>query len=536
MKTKLNIFLAKEGKSKEMLIKQINDDSLHQVEVTNGTFYYKEAVDKIPVWVESLFDDELQGESIANKTIQAVYLSETEVVAGQPRFFAITFGLGRNILNLDNFEENFGFITTLNLVNENDLRSLDTDSLGSGSKKHFIQIGHSSKLKDFGIDLEKDLVKNISGKLSDVEGVGDAKSICGKQSVLLSSNVTLADLPEFFRTLYRHFQSRNYLERFPGMNHAKIIKDKSRIEELDNHVLRIFNGELEEESNIELAIPELKLNHEIGSFRYASSENPHSELDLNELREALQSVLRGRQVTIRTLKSNYIRMLSDDGTQIDKWKIYNCISADLAEREKQYVLNEGKWYSFDIDYAQTVKDFYNSLEISETLFDDYRPATHYNETENQYNDRISRNNDQFEKVDCECITPFDQTPIEICDIYDKATDSFIHVKRNEGSSLLSHLFLQGSVSAELLRNKSVREDLLRRVSNLSQNISLDYFNPETYTIVYAIIDRSKATRTRHIGDRPRIPFFSKISIRQVVNSLTGLGYTIKLKRIKWSEA
>lgn len=535
MKTKLNIFLAKAEKDIEDLIKSYEDDSLLHLNVTNGTFYYKEAQDKVPRWVENFFGEDLQGEDLCNKSIQAVFLTEVEVSEGTTRYFAITFGLGRNILILDNFEESFGLTTTLNLVNENELRSLDTNSLGNGSVKHFIQMGHSSSLKDFDIDLEKDLVKNLSGKLTDENLPGDAKSICGKQSVSISANVDTSNIHDFLRSLYGHYQRQDYLQRFPGMNNAKVIKEKSRIEELDNQMLRAFNDEINDEFNIEISLPELRLNHEIGTFTYGSSDTHHSELDLYDLKTDLNSTMRGQQISIPTLKNRHIRVFSGDGNMIDKWSIYNCLSVDLRDRNKQYVLNEGKWYSFDLDYVNNINSFYESIELSDISLSEYRDHGHLKETENDYNERICNNNEQLELMDCQCINIHNQTQFEVCDIFDKQRMSFIHIKHNTGSSMLSHLSLQGVVSGELMLYKSVRDELLSKKANLDSQIYSDIYSASNYEVVYAIIDRSKASRNRYQDDRPHLPFFSKISLRHAVNILRNYGYNVKLKRIKWSE-
>lgn len=462
-------------------------------------------------------------------------MTEVGVAEAESRYFAITFGLGRNLLRLDRFEENFGLTTTLNLVKEDDLRSLDTNSLGNGAMKHFIQMGHSSSLKDFGIDLEKDLVKNISGKIEETTLTGDVKSICGKQSVSISSSIDITGIGELLKMLYDHFQCQDYLERFPGMNHANIIKNRDRIEELDNRMLRIFNGEVDDESNFELSLPELRLNHEIGSFTYGSAGNHHTELDLDELKNDLSVAMRGRQITVQTLKNQHIRMFSEDGNITGKWTIYKCLSVDLPDRDKQYVLNEGKWYSFNMNYVQSIDDFYGNIEISGVDLQDYRIIGHDGETENQYNDRMCNSFVQFEKMDCQCLNPFDQTPFEVCDIYDKSLNSFVHVKHNTGSRVLSHLYLQGAVSGELMLNPIVREDLLRNKPNMSGHIQRDSYNTSSYEITYAIIDRSKASRTRNTNERPQLPFFSKISLRQTVNTLRNFGYQVKLKRIKWAE-
>ena len=145
------------------------------------------------------------------------------------------------------------------------------------------------------------------------------------------------------------------------------------------------------------------------------------------------------------------------------------------------------------------------------------------------------------------------TPIEICDLLkiDQAGQEnkkcrLIHVKRKLNSSSLSHLFAQGSVSADLLwRSRDYRDKVLEKIeeeegkktSPTKASGSTDYegdfsepfkdvTNPPKTEVVYAIIADWK---NRSLADA--LPFFSKVNLRRHINYLHLIGFNVSIAPI-----
>ena len=117
------------------------------------------------------------------------------------------------------------------------------------------------------------------------------------------------------------------------------------------------------------------------------------------------------------------------------------------------------------------------------------------------------------------------SPIEICDLYTKNKE-FVHIKHYGGSGVLSHLFNQGVVSAELFSmHSSYREKMNDklpvefRVKNPDQPII-----PEEYTVIFGIISDTK--------DALEIPFFSKVSLRNSYHRLKLYRYEVYFQKIE----
>ena len=104
-------------------------------------------------------------------------------------------------------------------------------------------------------------------------------------------------------------------------------------------------------------------------------------------------------------------------------------------------------------------------------------------------------------------------------------NELIHIKKNGGSAYLSHLFNQAAVSAELLLDNSFRKKVNEKLEDnkFEKKFPTD-FNATDYTIVVGIINK-------YHEERPKIPFFSKVSLRYTIKRMRNFGYKVELKNI-----
>ena len=524
-KIKLNIFLGKEGKHIDDMLREL-DPAPQTTVLGNGIFFYKQVEEKKPRWIEDFFNNLVDDPQLRNKTIQAVYLTEIEIVPDNTRVFAITFGLGRNLLKLENFEERFGIITAMNLVDPDKLRAIDYNSPIGNPKTRRVQLGKTSTINDFELDTEKDLVKNMAGRLVD-ESFEDAKTVSGRQSLSIPFTCNIHNIHESLKVLYQIFSSEIYKEKFPGIAHTREVKDKDLLQQLDNHLLRLLNENPDNDGEILIAMPEILPEQNINGFYYSRSQNIYHDIILRDVISELNQIFHN-EISIDTLKRETIAIIGVNGEIGPYWKIYKCLIGDINYNGKQYVLNDGKWYEYDDNYATEVNNYYNEALISDIPMPDCSLLPNA-ETEEDYNERATAARLDAVKWDRKLINPFNETKFELCDIFDRQTKSFIHIKKDTGSAALSHLFFQGSVSGELVRINTVRRQILEIKPEMNDSIDENFFTASSYTIVYGIIEKDNPN-----SDRPKIPFFSKVSFRQVSTFLTLCGYTVKLKSIKWT--
>jgi uncharacterized protein (TIGR04141 family) len=115
--------------------------------------------------------------------------------------------------------------------------------------------------------------------------------------------------------------------------------------------------------------------------------------------------------------------------------------------------------------------------------------------------------------------------IEFCDILTNDR-KLIHVKKYGGSSVLSHLFMQGAVSGELLVADAEFRLKLNRALPRGHKLPEPRRrpNPADFEVVYAIISASR--------NPLNIPFFSKVSLRSARRRLMSYGYQVTKKKIQ----
>ena len=279
-----------------------------------------------------------------------------------------------------------------------------------------------------------------------------------------------------------------------------------------------------------MSIPELVNWQEINTIRYTPKGDDYYDVDIRTL---LSDVFLDAPIDVSSLFSKRVYAINALGTTIDSWNVYRCLCSEVEEEGKQYILSNGQWYLIEDAFVQEVNNYYAATPLSNWSLEDSR----LNENEEDYNQRVvGLILDHRLLMDKRLVKPsrgLDE--IEFCDIY--TTDKeLIHVKRYSGSATLSHLFNQGLVSGELLLQRVFREQLNAKLETMEHeiehrdlnawkvNVAERDFHHEEYKVIYAII-------TNKEGERPSIPFFSKVSFRQVCQRLKDYGYQVTLMKI-----
>jgi uncharacterized protein (TIGR04141 family) len=125
------------------------------------------------------------------------------------------------------------------------------------------------------------------------------------------------------------------------------------------------------------------------------------------------------------------------------------------------------------------------------------------------------------------VFPSGPSRIEFCDLYTTAHE-LIFVKRYADSSVLSHLFAQGVVSAETFRRERRFRELINENLPVSHQLGgqVDGMTAQDFTITFAVI--SESARPLHES----LPFFSKVNLRNAVKLLESNGYNVRLAKIQ----
>jgi len=481
---------------------------------TAGKFYFKQNPSHPPSWVK-LFQPKLGTElaHLFNSGTAAVF-----IVGNGTKFFALTFGYGKSLLLADCYEENFGLRVVLNSVDPEKLRSVDAQSLDAVPLNRRSQASVATALADFGIDIEQDLVYAATGQPKDATF---GKQLTGKDALKISVPITADDIPALLGKLAAQYEADTYKSSFAWVDHLSEVRATSLVNILDVQLGNKIQAKLFDRTW--LSVPEIIDWSDIAGFRYQKPKQGETQEDIGW--ESYLAFL-GTETphSAETFRKQYIHAISESsGQAFHSWPVYKCVYCELSHAGSDYALNNGKWYRVDTDFLKSLNDAINQIPASTLSLPEYQ-----GNDEGVYNKSVyDGNSSYFALMDKKLIQHGGgSSKIEFCDLY--TTDKhLVHVKRYGGSSVLSHLFAQGTVSARLLLSdpdfrKKVNEKLpsAHKLKNVSQKPKADEFE-----VVFAIASNSASTS-------PELPLFSKINLRNSFNQLQMYGMKVSLAFIQ----
>jgi len=509
----LNIFLIKKDVD-DIDAFLPNRASLDQYALTDGKtpvreLYVQRPHAKPPSW-GNFFADYLDPKELGKTSSTAAVL----VVQVDRRWFAITFGQGRFLLEPESWEEGFGLRVTLNSVAQDSIKSIDKltfDALSTHSK---IQSSQEAAPQDFGLDIEQDLVRAVTGSPDD-STLGHRLS--GKDALRTCVSIALDQLPDLLKRYQTQFRSKAYQKSFPWVDHIAEVSRASQKEELDQLVVDQIKAR-----NLErcwMAVPEIVDWASIDGFRFGfSKKNPkHHDIHLDRF---LEEVRDPASITIENLRQRYVYCIGDDDRQIDQWPVYKCIYCELDVKNASYLLSGGKWYRVTRDFVADVNGSFAKIPRYQVAFPEYD-----DESEGAYNERVANEDSGRIALMDKKLVSFGGGKFEFCDLYTRDKD-IVHVKRYGGSSVFSHFFAQGTNSGELFQTQAEFRALVNDHLPARHKFADAAKRPDAaeYQVVFAVVSDAD-------GPDLTIPFFSRLNLRSAVRRLDGYGYRVAITKI-----
>lgn len=513
-KNKLSIYLIKSG------ITDIDDifDDIDGIEIfheyEDGSIaYYVPSHTHEPNWLQSFFHCGADGQLLqANSRV--VLLKPLEL-GGESRIFALTFGYARFLFKEDVLEEQFGLRIVLNSIKQNQIRRISKTSVGSNQKQSDEQLPQSSDISEFGFDINRDLMKNVSGKSEDE--IFEKSMLTGGDIFSLTVARDVNNIDEFLGFCYERYSEETYKEKFAWVDNIKSVRNKALIERLNNQLIVEINaGNF---TNVWMAVPEVISWEDIKDFKISGVDDTYNDIYIDKVVNSMRNAL--ERVEQLQTKKIIARSSRDESQSAYEWSSYKCIIAEIMVDNQQYCLNNGKWYKINSDFVTLINRQYDALTLCPETFVDYNhlDEDHYNEDLHQ----LLTNSHLLHKYKI-AVGGGQGNNFEPCDIL--WNHKLIHIKRSGSSSVLSHLFNQALVSGQMLLDTSSRAQLRRKaVADGEGDVIQEPFSSRDYEIVLAIINKFD-------DERPKIPFFSKVSLCFTATNIQNLGYAISIKNVK----
>lgn len=450
-------------------------------------------------------------------------------VPAAKRLFAVTFGqAGRFIMDQNCWEERYGLLVVLNSIEQDQIKTIDKSRFDALTTHSRVQTSKEASPQDFGVDIEQDLVRAVTGTLSD-KSLG--QRLTGMDALKSSVRLTLDSLPELLSQHLKQYKSTSYRKTFPWVDHIAEIRDSSLQKLLDDRVVSRIRSE--EFDKCWFAVPDLIDWSAVDGFKYGNKQRNAKYYDLHlvdfvdELKETVGDTYDSRVITIEFMKRRNVLCIGDDEQVIHKWPLYSCLYCEVEYRGTTFLLSGGKWYRIDKDFVEEVNSYFKNLRRFDGEFPEYDDTS-----ESAYNTRVcSQQADLYALMDQKLINIAGfGAGIEFCDLYTRNKD-IVHVKRYGQSKVFSHFFSQGTVSAELFHTQTVFRRSVNRQLPPSHQLSDVQKLPEReeYRVVFAIV-------SDHTGKDLTIPFFSRINLRAAANRLRAYGFRVAIGKVNVVEA
>jgi len=494
-------------------------DSQHELE---GNLFVKIPMEKKPKW--TTFTEEITGVDLgelSNRSSSALL-----IIKAPENTMAFTFGYGRFLLDTKYFVHDFGIKTALNTLKHDSLKSVDLFTLDDQAVQKKSQAARESGVGVFGIDISKDVLRAVTG--SPKTGV-NLKNISGGDSVFsFGLELNIDEISDLISTLSDYYNNDSYKGEFSWVDNIRKIKESSEISNLDDYLITALKAK---STNVCVTIPELVDWDSIWGFSFTRSKNTITPtIETNDYYANLDVAA----ISVDSIKRDRL-FVYDVHENETEHQIYKSIYFEYKISNKVYVLFAGAWYEIATEFMTRINTTLSQIPISSLPF----PKIHTwsevvdgktkdkIETEGDYNERAA-NTHSYHLLDKKLIkSNRTTTPIELCDLM-TVNKQYIHVKHRKGGSAgLSHLFAQGSVSAEvLLGDKEFRKatrKVLKSVSNGLQNtVPLDNFKSDGVEVVFVILGEDSSTL------KDNLPFFSKVNLSKAFENLSQRGFDVKI--------
>lgn len=482
-----------------------------------------------PKWMDDVSAGFNIRERILNSSSSAVVFFEQD-----ERIFAATFSYAHLYLDDSHLESDFGLRVAINSLDDDKLRGIERSNL-SDALRGVSQSPTQRNLRSFGIDEALDLIRKVSGRSKRNDFV---EAITGAQSLRLTNEMQLTDLPDIASTALRYFFSDEYKNtEFQILDVIYPENDRVKRAELDELMLASIKAE---RSEFELGLPMVSDTDTI-SYKFVGTgmRKGFPDLTMSDYTDELGNRL--AEITVEDLKTKHKIVAEYSDTNIKKpWSIHRAIVGSLSSGGKRYAINDGMWYqiadafkdSVDQEFERLVKQFdQRPLVFVKTISEDGKKTTY--ETELEYNVRTAYfRNWLLMDQKLVSVPEIYRSHIEICDLLDIENRTLIHVKKSSRSSTLSHFFKQGANSARLLKQYPAYWDAF------IQKVREEHGGGNADTLIAAREGGDKWTVEFHIADKQKrrggftIPFFSRISLREETRQLNAMGFDVAIKFIE----
>jgi uncharacterized protein (TIGR04141 family) len=437
------------------------------------------------------------------------------------RTFAITFGHVYHNLKSESYEYDFGLRVTLNCLDPDKLKSLDSLS-PEKAKRQRTQMPVGSDLTYFDFDRDSTILKCLTGAVKE-EHKPFFKHATGASSIRVNSDVGPDGLAGLCAKLLELYEDEAYKISFPDIQNVSPVKDPVKVDALNAKLIAALR---DKDESLVLTVPDI-VNYADAMHATFSGERKlglnYDDVFLDRYYEYLaQTGFDLATISLDTIKRHCLVLTDPDGQpRGDRPSILKCLIFDttLDGGAQTYHLCEGNWYQVNGDYVSALSDYLDPLCAETTL-----PAYNHDD-EAAFNLACTLAAEARLCMDKGNISLVGQKQVEPCDIFEVSDDKIVlhHVKKSTVSATLSHLFNQGLNSIQLIRDETEALENLKALAadqapDGEEAAFLEAFEGKNYKVTFQII-----THKNKDDKSLNLPLFSRISLKRTMKELRRMG-------------
>jgi uncharacterized protein (TIGR04141 family) len=443
-------------------------------------------------------------------------------VRSKGRWFVITFGQVRHLLDDEKYEHEFGLRVTLNSIDPDKLRGTDTYTPGVGRLQR-VHLPIATDLTVLDFDQNSQIMRNIAGKVRD-----DLKAlfsgISGSDAVQVRSNIQAPKLGDLCANLLMLSEREDYKTAFPQIGRIARTTDPVIVRRLNKQLVKAVQGR---SPYLNLTVPELVDAGYVAHFVGAGHRGgKFHDIYIQPYFDYIEH-LDDDDITLDALKKSHRLVVAGN---YPKFPLFKCLLFDTAlpGDGALYHLFGGQWYRVEKDYVDELTKALDPLWEAGVLPDFHQ------KTEGQFNFDVAQANAKYACLDTSSLSPVKKHRVEPCDLLTTHGHRlrFWHVKRSTLSFALSHLFNQGTNAIHLLKQEpkareNLRKLVLRRCTKAAAERILPCIDGNLYDVIFAII-----THKPEDAKSANLPLFSKISLLRSAKELGAYGVRTRFQFVR----
>jgi uncharacterized protein (TIGR04141 family) len=507
-KNRLKIYLSKHSNESLLedfqLLKYDEDDDLYPDKISlsdNSILYYRNNQGYSPKWYKNYLR---QNDNLL-KIGHASGLVFKQVEYGDRQFkFAITFGGGEGFLKTENFFSRFGMKIALNLADK--IYSIKKNTVSDAMTNVKEDANKGLEFDSFTFDIEKDLLNGVV--VVPKTNSFATGNIVGRDFQSFTTEYEFDNLDQLLIECLKVYEMDDYLEDYGFIDNIEEVSPKNPIiHKIYEEVLAAYIQK--DEGRVWFSPAETDYMDRIIEYLFYIGQHNESKR-LNAFRDELNTekvyeFISKNNMTIKSLsdfKKIKIEVMYDDGSYGDGWNLFECLYASIEYQGDQYVVNGGKLYKVKKTYYEGFEEEYTKIRVFPSVLNIDKM-----QSEGSYNEAVClSNSERFTLLDKKLVA-HNNRKIEVCDFFDNEEKAFIHVNKYGTSALLSHLFAQATVSAELFKDLDFKPQIIRKMNEQNPQKNYEILQYNETKVIIAVITNREIPANGHV----KLPFFSKVN-------------------------